>query len=279
MNLSKPIHLLAIDVQNDFCHPNGSLYVKGANEDAKRLANFVTKMGDKIKGITTTIDNHHPLHIAHAIMWINKDNKHPDIFTTITKEDVVNGIWKASIPEYQTIQEGYVTLLEEHNKNPLCIWPQHCLISSWGCNLEINFHNAIVDWQNNNKKMVKYINKGSKIFTEHYSAFEPEIDYNNYAYLRIPITGFSIDAKDPLVAISKFEAFDGNIVIAGEALSHCVKATTLSILKWILKEENISKFIILEDCCSNVTGFEHYGEEFLKEVVSKGMKIAKSTDF
>ena len=32
------LHLVAIDPQNDFCSPHGSLYVPGAEEDMKRLA-------------------------------------------------------------------------------------------------------------------------------------------------------------------------------------------------------------------------------------------------
>ena len=42
----RSIHLLAIDPQNDFCDPSGSLYVPGADEDTKRLAGFVTKAKD-----------------------------------------------------------------------------------------------------------------------------------------------------------------------------------------------------------------------------------------
>ena len=33
--------LLLIDVQNDFCDPNGALFVPGAEEDSKRTAEFI----------------------------------------------------------------------------------------------------------------------------------------------------------------------------------------------------------------------------------------------
>lgn len=35
------IHLLIIDPQNDFCSPDGSLYVHGAEQDMQRLADFI----------------------------------------------------------------------------------------------------------------------------------------------------------------------------------------------------------------------------------------------
>ena len=42
------IHLLVIDPQNDFCDPNGSLFVPGADEDIKRLAEMVHRLKDKL---------------------------------------------------------------------------------------------------------------------------------------------------------------------------------------------------------------------------------------
>lgn len=43
MNQRKKNALLIIDAQYDFCNPNGSLFVPGAVEDNKRLANFILK--------------------------------------------------------------------------------------------------------------------------------------------------------------------------------------------------------------------------------------------
>ena len=38
------IQLLVIDPQNDFCHPDGSLFVPGADDDVERLAAFVESL-------------------------------------------------------------------------------------------------------------------------------------------------------------------------------------------------------------------------------------------
>ena len=40
--------LLIIDPQNDFCNPNGTLFVSGAEEDCERLAEFIDNNSSKI---------------------------------------------------------------------------------------------------------------------------------------------------------------------------------------------------------------------------------------
>src|SRR6516162_9470617 len=54
------VHLLLIDVQKDFCFPEGSLYVagrsgRGALDDSRRIAELVYKNLGVITNITTTM--------------------------------------------------------------------------------------------------------------------------------------------------------------------------------------------------------------------------------
>ena len=42
------IQLLIIDPQNDFCDPNGALFVPGADEDMKRLASMVMRLRGRL---------------------------------------------------------------------------------------------------------------------------------------------------------------------------------------------------------------------------------------
>jgi nicotinamidase/pyrazinamidase len=66
--MSKKIHLIVIDPQNDFCDAkNGSLYVKGADKDMERLSAMVNRIPEKLYDITTTLDSHHTIHVAHPI--------------------------------------------------------------------------------------------------------------------------------------------------------------------------------------------------------------------
>jgi len=44
-------------------------------------------------------------------------------------------------------------------------------------------------------------------------------------------------------------------------------------------DENIKKFVLLKDTCSNVPTFEKMGEEFVTEMTDRGMQMSTSTDF
>ena len=53
------VHLLLIDVQKDFCFPEGSLYVAGrsgtgAVDDARRIAEFVYRNLGALTDVTTS---------------------------------------------------------------------------------------------------------------------------------------------------------------------------------------------------------------------------------
>jgi nicotinamidase-related amidase len=125
-------HLLIIDPQNDFCDPQGALFVPGADQDAARLADLINRLGNKIDDIHTTLDSHRVIDVAHPIFWINSKGEHPQPFTIISKDDVVNGVWTTTNPAWRQRAIDYVTTLETNARYPLCIWPPHCLIGTWG---------------------------------------------------------------------------------------------------------------------------------------------------
>jgi len=114
--------------------------------------------------------------------------------------------------------------------------------------------------------MVDYVTKGSNFWTEHYSAVKADVP----------------DPTDPGTTlnwdlINTLKTAD-IIALSGEALSHCL-ANTVRDIADNFGEENISKFVLLEDCSSSVTGFEKMGTDFIKEMVKRGMKVEKSTEF
>ena len=87
----KAIHLLVIDPQNDFCDPNGSLYVPGAQDDMDRLASLIDKMRDRLTDIHVTMDSHRKVDISHPIWFKDARGHHPDPFTVVTAEDLDAG--------------------------------------------------------------------------------------------------------------------------------------------------------------------------------------------
>ena len=116
------LELLIIDPQKDFCDPKGSLFVPGADKDIQRLTEMVSRLGNKIKDIHVTLDSHHFVDIAHPIFWIDSDGKHPNPFTLISKEDVENGVWRTTNPNFQNRALEYVTTLAKNSRYLLCIW-------------------------------------------------------------------------------------------------------------------------------------------------------------
>lgn len=81
--------LLGIDLQNDFCHPEGKLAVKGAKEDLERIINLIEMGGEHFNEVIISMDSHYPLHIAHPSFWRNQAGEMPEPFTIITYDEVI----------------------------------------------------------------------------------------------------------------------------------------------------------------------------------------------
>ncbi len=259
--------LLTIDPQIDFCDPKGALYVNGAEKDAKRLAKMVNENIPHIAAIHCTLDSHHPVHIAHPIWWVDKNGKHPDPFTLISKDAVISGEYKAYNPNMQDWSVRYVTSLEDNKRYALCIWPPHCLISHKGAIVVPELRDAFLNWENTFKKL-NYVPKGSCVYTEHYSAVKADVEYPGD-----PTTMLNTQVIEMLKK-------DTDILIAGEALDFCV-ANTIRDIANEFSEEEVKKFVLLEDTCScvNAPGLEHLGDDFVNEMVGKGMRISKTTEY
>jgi len=261
----KKVHLLSIDPQNDFCDPNGALFVPGADEDMKRLAALITRLKDKLEDIHVTLDSHHFIHVAHPVFWKNSQGDHPAPFTLISVDDVEQGVWAATNPGYQKRAAEYVKTLADNGRYLLCIWPPHCLIGSWGHNIYPSVFQAMLEWEKQ-FALINAVTKGSNPFTEHYSAVQADVPDGEDS-----TTMLNTDLINTLQQADV-------ILITGEALSHCVANTILDIAN-NFGDENIKKFVLLEDTCSNVPSFEQLGEKFVTEMTGRGMQVTTSTDF
>ena len=61
------------------------------------------------------------------------------------------------------------------NQYKLCIWPEHCLIESWGHNVNGAIQKELQDWGRRNLKQVHYVMKGQNAKTEMYSVIKAEV--------------------------------------------------------------------------------------------------------
>jgi nicotinamidase-related amidase len=261
------IQLLIIDPQNDFCDPNGSLYVPGADEDMTRLSKAVVRLGNKLTDIHVTLDSHRILDISHPLWWKDSAGNPPPPFTTITAADMRAGKWTTSLPGAFTRTLEYLDELEKRGRYPHVIWPEHCKIGDWGQCVFPVLAEAIHGWERAHKAMTGFVTKGSNPWTEHFSGVEAEVP----------------DPEDPstqlngdLIATLK-EA--DVILLAGEARSHCLANTLRDILRAFKDPELARKLVLLTDACSDVPGFESFGDTLITQVTAAGVRTATTVDF
>lgn len=266
------VHLLTIDPQNDFCIKDGpggeqgALVVAGADADMNRLGAFITKNQTRLDEIHCTLDSHQVVHIAHPLFWVNNKGEHPNPFTMISNDDVKNGIWRSYNPRWQARALNYSNELAKNNRYPLIIWPVHCVIGSWGHSIVPVVQKALQAWETATFNRVNFVAKGSNLFTEHYSGVQADVPDD-----ADPSTKLNTKLIDALTEADE-------ILITGEALSHCV-ANTVTDIATKFGDDNVKKFTLLEDTASNVTGFDKLGQDFVKNMVKKGMKVTTTKDW
>ncbi len=252
------IALLIIDGQNDFCSPKGSLFVHGAEEDMARVTEFIKKNKKKIDYLALTQDNHQIIDISHPSFWQDKDGNFPNPFTIISAKDVNEGKWSPRFAPLEAIK--YVEELEKQGEFPHCIWPEHCIIGSEGAAFIPVLMDAVKEWARQGR-FYQVVAKGTNPLTEHFGAFRANIPIQNR-----PET--QLNQK----LIQTLESYDV-VYFAGEAKSHCVANTLKQACDF---PDLAKKFVILEDCMSNVTGFEHLADAIYDNAIKLGVTFQKS---
>jgi len=275
--MTKPkIELLIIDPQNDFCDPAGALYVgdsvnkTGACEDIIRLSNMITRLRSKIDDIHVTLDSHHLIHIAHPIFWRDHNGNHPAPFTLITSNDVNKGVWTTTSPRFIKLAKNYVEKLEKNNRYVLCIWPPHCLIGSWGHNIHPTLFKTLLEWEEKEFGFIDILTKGSNYGTEHYSAVQADVpDATD------PTTMLNLDFGGIVRTLERADI----VAFSGQALSHCVANSIRDIINNFNDASAIKKMVLLKDTMTSVSGFEKLGQDFINEMISRGMQVCNADDF
>ena len=278
--MRKNIRLLIIDPQNDFCDlpadwrpmdpvtgslVSAALPVAGAHADMLRLAKLIREGASGIGAISVTLDSHHRFDIAHPTFWKTGAGGAVRPFTPITSAQVRHGEYVPQDAAMLSKALHYLDELERRGRYTLMVWPVHCEIGSWGHNVHPAVKNAYNLWEDSRLTLVQKISKGSNPWTEHYSAMQAEVP----------------DEEDPATQlntalIASLDQAD-MLVIAGEASSHCVKATTEHIVE-NLPSGNTAKVVLLTDCMSPVGGFEAQHQAFLDDMAGRGVRLSTSAE-
>jgi nicotinamidase-related amidase len=270
--------LLIIDPQNDFCDvPAGyrpqdpltgavvapALPVAGAHADMQRTAALVRAAGAWLDEIAITLDSHHHVDIAHPTFWRTRNGEAVAPFTTITASQLRAGEFQPRDPAALPRTLAYLDELEARGRYTLMVWPVHCEIGTWGHGVHADVRAAYNQWEETHLRSVRKITKGENPWTEHYSAIQAEVP----------------DADDPHTAMNTAFLAEldraTTLFIAGEASSHCVRATTEHIVA-NLPGGQPGRVVLLTDCMSPVGGFEAQHDAFLADMRARGVRLMTS---
>jgi nicotinamidase/pyrazinamidase len=266
---TRNVHLLLIDMQVDFCHPNGSLYVPGAPGDVQRAVEFIYRNAGQITQITCSLDSHLPSQIFSPNWWADADGNHPAPFTIVTVQEVQSGRWQPLVePDWS---REYVARLEQDHKKLLTIWPYHVLIGSPGHMLDPELWSAVFWHSVARKTQPTWMHKGSLPLTEHYSIIQPEV----------LVPGVPGGGKNQAFLDELAEA--DLIFVAGEAMSHCVLETVEDLVEEFADQpEILRKVLFLRDCTSPVVhpevDFGAIAAVRLAEFEQMGVRLVDSTN-
>lgn len=288
------VQLVLIDLQKDFCFPEGTLYVggrsgRGALEDNDRIARFIYRNLASLTEITCTLDTHYPLQIFSPSFWLDESGMVPPAYTEVTVADLRSGRlrpnpavarWVAGGDEewLRRQVEYYCEELERGGRYTLYLWPPHCMAGSEGHALVGVIHEARLFHSYARLSPARVAVKGEQALTEFYSAIHPEVATTfDGKSLAAPNTTF-------LEALGTADA----VILAGQAASHCVRSTAEDLLKH-LDEASLRKIYLLTDCMTSiavpapgrpgefVVDFTPQAEAAFERCAAAGMQLVQST--
>ena len=258
--------LLVIDPQNDFLDiPGAALPVPGANADMQRLADWLRGHIAQVRSITVTLDSHASIGVERTTFWQDVQGAAPAPFTLVTAADVAAGRYR---PRHADPAEvlAYLQALEATGQRQLVVWPVHCVLGTWGHTLHAGLAEAIAQWETQTGRICHKLLKGQHPLTEQYSAFRAEVPR----------------ADDPrtqlnTAVLQQLADGAGTLLVAGEALSHCVAASLDDMLAH-LPPARLQHTVLLTDCMSPVAGFEAMGHDFVQRAVGRGLQTKAVRD-
>lgn len=294
---TRRIALLLVDLQKDFCFPEGTLYVggrtgRGAVEDNDRIARFIYRNLGRITEVTCTMDTHFPFQIFSPPFWQDAAGAPLTAHREITTEDIEKGRVRPN-PEVAAWLSGgdyewllrqvafYCRRLEQEGKYTLYLWPPHCLLGSDGHALVGTVHEARLFHAYARSAPDDIEVKGGHPLTENYSVLSPEVLERH--------DGGVLAQRNSALVDSLLSA--DALVVAGQAASHCVKSTLEDLLAAITARDPglAARVYVLRDCMSSVAvpdpsqpgrfafDFTPQTEAALARLAEAGMHIVEST--
>lgn len=288
--------LLVIDMQKDFCIPEGALFVAGrsghgASDDTERLVQFIHDHLADLTAIDCTLDTHQAHQIFFTPFWRTQDGGEPDPYRQISAEEIESGdvvphselarlLDLPSVHWLQSYAAHYARTLESSGRHQLTLWPLHCLLGSPGHDLvpELQEARLLHAWARFADNRLEI--KGLDPLTESYSVFGPEVRHTHDGRDLTPIN------QSYLERLFQFD----RILIAGQAASHCVRFSVTDLVDQAKARgvDIAQRLTLLEDCMSAVTVFDSEGKllvdhtddvgVWVRDMRDQGVEVRRSTE-
>ena len=194
--------LLIIDPNNDFADSRGSLYVPHADKSIEAIAQYIAK--NDPEAIAISLDTHRRYHVGHCAYWQGEGVKP---FANVHAKDVERG---AIIPTFAPKEQvlTYLRAMESQGKAHT-LWPEHCLVGSWGWALPDVLVQAINAWDelHHGQRSLHVYPKGEYADAEMFSIF---------SYVSEPTP--NEQGKQVLDQLAQYD----EVVVCGFAKDYCV---------------------------------------------------------
>lgn len=244
--------LLIIDPQNDFVNQKGVMYIKDAQKAINNINKFINANINKIDDIIITQDSHYSFHVSHSNFW----KPIPKLFSEISYEQVKSKKFEP-IVNSQTKQKellNYLKKLESLDQKQT-IWPDHCILGSWGWAIDNQLVKVLNKWSiNNNGKQYQIVQKGSYPWKEMYSVF-------SYADQSLTKQG-----KELMNQLKKYD----KIYVCGFAKDYCVASSVLDLIN-----NSFAKKLIFLDSCMGLIDKNNSLLKVYDQAIKKGSKYYK----
>lgn len=258
-----------IDVQVGFCMDpafapplpfptgGGSLHVPGSGADTTRAAAFLLRNLERITAIRPSLDTHRVHQVFHADFWRDETGAPPPPFTVmeVQGESVLGRLPDGSARPFTARLDpalglAYCRALAEQGAAPLSIWPYHCRLGSTHHALMPLLSEVQLFWAIARQAADPVDLKGQQTWTESYGIVGDEVE---------SLAGQRVGDSERPGYIDALLHYD-RVVLFGQALSHCVRATVDQIAAaFTARGAALSRLVVLQDCCSPVPaipGFE-----------------------
>jgi nicotinamidase-related amidase len=255
-------------------------------EDVERIAELLYRRLDRVTQVIATLDTHSAAQIFHPVFWLDADGNHPAPHTVIRVEDVESGRYRvnpALAPlvsprkDFDLAEWGrrYARQLAEGGKYPLVVWPYHSMLGGIGHAMVSLVEEAVFFHSIARQSPTRLEIKGRHALTENYSALRPEVGLDDRGQPLVP---------ENRELVEHLLGFD-EILVAGEARSHCVAWTVADLLAEMKARdaELARKVILLDDCASavvvpGVVDFTDDAEAAYARFAAAGMRRVRSTE-